>query len=148
VDLHRPLQLATENLRPAIEESHAKVTHGALPSLPINTSRITQLFENLLGNAIKYGKPDQPPVVHVSCVHSSEECTLCVQDNGIGFEKNYAEQIFGVFKRLHGRDVPGTGIGLALCRKIVESHGGRIWAESTPGVGSRFSFTIPVGNAQ
>ena len=146
-DLNRPLQLASTNLRSAIEESHATVTHGDLPFLPIDLSRITQLFENLLSNAIKYGKPGQAPQVHVSCVCSCDECTLSVQDNGIGFESDYAEQIFGMFKRLHGRDVPGTGIGLALCRKIVESHGGRIWAESTPGVGSKFSFTIPVGVA-
>lgn len=146
-DLRKPLQLATTNLHSSIEESHATVTYGELPSLPIDMSRVTQLFENLLANAIKYGKPEEPPRVQVSCVCSSEECTVSVQDNGIGFENNYAEQIFGLFKRLHGRDVPGTGIGLALCRKIVESHGGRIWAESTPGVGSRFSFTIPVGAA-
>ncbi len=146
-DLRQPLRLAAANLRSSIEESRATVTCGELPWLPMDMSRITQLFENLLGNAIKYGKPDEPPRVEVSCVCSSEECTVSVQDNGIGFENNYAEQIFGLFKRLHGRDVPGTGIGLALCRKIVESHGGRIWAESTLGVGSRFSFTIPVGAA-
>jgi PAS domain S-box-containing protein len=144
-DLRQPLQLATTKLRSSIEESHATVTYGELPSLPIDMSRVTQLFENLLGNAIKYGKPNQPPQIEVSCGCFSEECTVSVQDNGIGFEDNYAEQIFGLFKRLHGRDVPGTGIGLAVCRKIVESHGGRIWAESTPGVGSKFSFTIPVG---
>lgn len=146
-DLNHPLQLATAKLRSAIEESQATVTHGDLPFLPIDIPRITQLFENLLGNAIKYGKPDQPPRVHISCVCSCDECTLSVEDNGIGFENNYAEQIFRMFKRLHGRDVPGTGIGLAICRKIVESHGGRIWAESTPGEGSKFSFTIPVGAA-
>jgi PAS domain S-box-containing protein len=147
-DLTQPLQLAISNLGSAIDESKAVVTHEELPSVMADTARMTQLFQNLLGNAIKYRKPDEHPRIHISCIRNEREWILSVRDNGIGFEKKRAEQVFGMFKRLHGQEIPGTGIGLALCRKIVESFGGRIWAESAPGVGSTFSFTIPISSRE
>ncbi|MGI8960121.1 MAG: ATP-binding protein [Bryobacteraceae bacterium] len=147
-NMKQPLQLAISNLRSALDETKATVTHDDLPVLTVDAARMTQLFQNLVGNGIKYRKPDEPPRIHVSCMPNQHACVISVQDNGIGFESDYAEQIFGMFKRLHGRETPGTGIGLAICKKIVESHGGRIWAESTPGVGSTFSFSIPVSSPE
>ena len=147
-DMTQALQLAISNLQTAIDESGAMVTHDELPFLVADAARMTQLLQNLLGNGIKYRKPDEPPRLHVSCIRSEHEYVFSIRDNGVGFEQEYAEQIFGMFKRLHGREIPGTGIGLAICRKIVESHGGRIWAESSPGVGSTFSFTIPVSSPE
>jgi PAS domain S-box-containing protein len=143
-DLAQALSVATSNLRSAIDESGAKISHDKLPLAIIDAARIAQVFQNLVGNAIKYRKLDEPPRVHVSAVREpNNDWLTTVQDNGMGFDAAYAEQVFGMFKRLHGREIPGTGIGLAICKKIVESHGGRIWASSTPGAGSRFSFTIP-----
>ncbi len=142
-ELSQPLELAISNLASAIGESKATVTYDDLPALVVDSARWTQLFQNLLGNAIKYRKPEEPPRIHVSCSRHENEWIFAVHDNGVGFKQEQAEQVFGMFKRLHGREVPGTGIGLALCRKIVESFDGRIWADSAPGVGSTFSFTIP-----
>ncbi len=133
-ELIQPLQAALSNLASAIDESHATVTYEDLPSLVIDTARMTQLFQNLLGNAIKYRNPQEPPRIHVSCRHHENEWVFGVRDNGVGFKKEYAEQVFGMFKRLHGRDVPGTGIGLALCRKtrrvFRRPHLGRFHARS------------------
>ena len=142
--LGQVLDAALGNLRAAIEESKAVVTHDDLPYLTVDAARISQVFQNLVGNAIKYRKPDEAPRVHVSARRNADErWEITVRDNGLGFDAGYAEQIFGMFKRLHGKDIPGTGIGLAICKKIVESHGGRIWAVSQPGVGSAFVFTLP-----
>jgi light-regulated signal transduction histidine kinase (bacteriophytochrome) len=141
--LDRTLAIATANLRSAIEENLAVVTHDKLPIVSLDAARIAQVFQNLIGNAIKYRKPDQAPRVHVSASRSDGAWIFGVEDNGLGFDSRYSEQVFGMFKRLHGREIAGTGIGLALCKKVVELHGGRIWAESTPNVGSRFCFTIP-----
>jgi phosphoserine phosphatase RsbU/P len=143
-DMNRPLQIALSNLRAAIDESNAAVTSDELPSLVVDAGRMAQVFQNLIGNAIKYRNPDVAPRIHISCIKHEQEYVFGVQDNGVGFEKQYAEQIFGVFKRLHGREIPGTGIGLAICKKMVESHGGRIRAESTVGVGSTFYFSLPI----
>jgi light-regulated signal transduction histidine kinase (bacteriophytochrome) len=143
-DLAEPLGFAISNLHSAIEESGAIISHEALPSLVVDAARMTQLFQNLIGNAIKYRKQDEAPQIHISCTTGQHECTVSIQDNGIGFEAEYSEQVFGMFNRLHGWEIPGTGLGLAICRKIVNLHGGRIWAESTPDLGSTFSFTIPV----
>jgi PAS domain S-box-containing protein len=143
-DMIQVLAAALANLRSSIDETRAIVTHDALPMLNVDAARIAQVFQNLVGNAIKYRKPDETPRIHVSAGKERNECwVISVQDNGLGFDDSYADQIFGMFKRLHGREIAGTGIGLAICRKIVESHGGKIWAASTPGVGSRFSFTLP-----
>jgi PAS domain S-box-containing protein len=142
-NLEQALAIALSNLSSAITESNATITHGPLPVIMADAARIVQLLQNLVGNAIKYRKSAEAPRVHISAIKAeNEEGLISVEDNGLGFDAIYAEQIFGMFKRLHGRDIPGTGIGLALCKKIVEAHGGRIWATSTPGIGSRFYFTI------
>lgn len=143
-DMAQAWSAALSNLSAAITETGATITQDPLPVVRIDAARIAQVFQNLVGNALKYRRLDEPPQVHVSATKEPGEVWLIsVQDNGMGFDARYADQIFGMFKRLHGRDIPGTGIGLAICRKIVEAHGGRIWAESSPGAGSRFSFTIP-----
>jgi PAS domain S-box-containing protein len=137
------LAIAIANLRFAIQESQAIITNDKLPVATLDAARISQVFQNLIGNAIKYRKPDETPRVHVSAGLEGREWVFQVEDNGLGFDPRYSEHIFAMFKRLHGRDIAGTGIGLAICKRIVEMQGGRIWATSTPGVGSRFSFTIP-----
>lgn len=137
------IAIAVANLRSAIEDSRAVVTHDRMPIVTMDAARVSQVFQNLIGNAIKYRKPDVPPRVHITAVQEGRVWLFAVQDNGLGFDPHYAEQIFAMFKRLHGREISGTGIGLAICKKVIESHGGRIWAESTPNEGSRFSFTIP-----
>lgn len=147
-DMNRPLQIALSNLRAAIDESNATITSDELPSLIVDAPRMAQVFQNLIGNAIKYRKPDEVPRIHISSAKHPHEYLFSVQDNGLGFENEYAEQIFGVFKRLHGREIPGTGIGLAICKKMVESHGGQIRAESAVGVGSTFYFSVPIAGPE
>ena len=130
-------------LQPAIEESAAKVTHDPLPTVMGDESQLLQLFQNLIGNAIKY-RDNKPPVVQVSCKQEGGNWLFSVRDNGIGIDPKYAERIFVIFQRLHsGNQYAGTGIGLAVCKKIVERHGGKIWVESEPGKGAAFHFTIP-----
>lgn len=136
------------HLHGAIEESRATVTQGELPLVFSDAAQLSQVFQNLISNAIKYRKPDVDPVIQVSCTVDGDRATFCVKDNGMGFKQEYAERIFLLFQRLHGRSIPGTGIGLALCRRIVERHGGRIWATSEEGVGSSFFFTTPLAHAQ
>jgi signal transduction histidine kinase len=131
------------NLAPAIQEAAAEITSDPLPSVYSDQMQLLQLFQNLIGNALKY-RSAEPPRVHVSAEKVDSEWVISVRDNGIGFDPQYSDRIFGVFKRLHGRDVPGTGIGLALCKRIMEKHGGRIWAESEPGKGSVFFMAFPV----
>jgi PAS domain S-box-containing protein len=138
------LDASIASLHTAALESGAVITTGEIPIvLRGSAPQLQQLLINLLGNAIKYARPEVPPLIHIQAEREDGMWHFLVRDNGQGFDPAYQERIFGVFRRLQGRDVPGTGIGLALCRRIVERHGGRIWAESTPGAGSRFHFTIP-----
>ncbi len=133
------------NLRQAVEDSGATVTVGPLPTVFADATQLSQLFQNLIGNGIKYCS-DLVPDIHVGARVDGTEWEFSVQDNGIGIEAQYFERIFVMFQRLHTRkEYSGTGMGLAICRKIVERHGGRIWVESRPGDGSTFWFTIPRG---
>ncbi len=135
---------ALENLGGAIVESGARITSGSLPLLRVHSTHLRVLFQNLIGNAIKYRSPDRAPEISVRAEHERGGWTVTVQDNGIGIESQYQEQIFGLFTRLHNTDrYDGTGIGLAICQRIVERYRGRIWVESEPGSGSAFRFFIP-----
>lgn len=137
------LHVALANLAVAIRESRARITHTDLPTVWGDESQITQLLQNLIGNAIKFCG-DQPPEIEIRAERLADSWRISVRDNGIGIDPQYFERIFVVFQRLHTRRAyPGTGIGLALCKKIVERHGGRLAVESAPGQGATFSFTIP-----
>jgi light-regulated signal transduction histidine kinase (bacteriophytochrome) len=137
------LQQALINLRGAVEESGALVTHDALPTVLADETQLIQLFQNLVGNAIKYQSPGVPRV-HISAAKNGVgKWIFSVQDNGLGIDPQYFERIFGMFQRLHKREeFAGTGIGLAICKKIVERHGGSISVESQPGQGSTFRFAL------
>ena len=142
------LDRTLENLEPVITESRAVVTRDPLPTLRADPVALSQLFQNLLANAIKF-HGEQPPRIHVSVKKNETEWLFLVRDNGIGIEPQYFDRIFVIFQRLHNRsEYPGSGIGLAICKKIVMRHGGRIWVESKPGEGSIFHFTIPFKNAE
>ncbi len=143
VDVEAALHAVLDNLRPRIEAAGAIVDHDALPPVWGNATQLEQVFQNLIGNAIKYKHPDRAPRIHVSGHRLGDESVFRVSDNGVGFPPERAEDVFGLFTRFHRAEVAGTGIGLALCRRIVEGHGGRIWAESEPGTGSSFWFTLP-----
>jgi PAS domain S-box-containing protein len=137
------LQKALTNLRAAIENSGAVVTHDPLPTLDVDDMQLVQLFQNLVGNAIKF-KGTEAPRIHIGAQEDDEQWSFAVQDNGIGIERQYFDRIFMVFQRLHNKsEYPGTGIGLAICKKVIDRHGGRIWVVSKPGEGSRFCFTLP-----
>ena len=132
------------DLEMAIEESGAVVTHGTLPEVMGDAAQLRQVFQNLISNAIKF-RGQEPPRIHVSCERSGDEWLFSVRDNGIGIDPQYADRLFVIFRRLHTKaEYPGTGIGLATCRRLVERHGGRIWLKSEPGKGSTFFFTLPV----
>lgn len=126
-----------------VRESGAVITHDSLPAVTAEEFPLTLLLQNLIGNAIKYRREDQPPRIRVSAVRGAGAWNFSVTDNGIGIEAEHLETIFAPFKRLHGREYPGTGLGLAMCSKIVERYRGRIWVESTPGQGAAFHFTLP-----
>jgi signal transduction histidine kinase len=131
------------NLKLAIDESGAVVTHDPLPTLSADRTQLTQLFQNLIGNAIKFRGVEQPRV-HVAVERQGTEWLFSICDNGIGIDPQYLERIFIIFQRLHTRtEYPGTGMGLAICKKIVERHGGRIWVESQSGQGTKFCFVVP-----
>lgn len=143
VDCNAVLQSVLKNLGAAIAESGAEVTSGPLPEIRAHESNMIEVFQNLIGNAIKY-RSDAPPRIHVSAEPQAGAWTFSISDNGMGIAPEYQDRIFGVFKRLHGREIAGTGIGLAICKRIVERYGGRIWAESAgEGKGTTFRFTIP-----
>jgi light-regulated signal transduction histidine kinase (bacteriophytochrome) len=134
---------AVANLQTAIQESGAQVTRSDLPTVWGNATLLGQVFQNLVGNAIKFRR-DQPPQIHVAVERQPGDWLFSFRDNGIGIDSRQTERIFEIFQRLHSRQqYPGTGIGLAICKKVVERHGGRISVDSEPGHGSVFSFTIP-----
>jgi light-regulated signal transduction histidine kinase (bacteriophytochrome) len=137
------LAKALANLRGAQEASGAQVSHDAMPEVVADSGQLTQVFQNLIGNAMKF-RGEEPPRIQVGAQAREKVWVFSVRDNGIGFDPQYADRIFLVFQRLHNRaEYPGTGIGLAICKKIVDRHGGRIWVDSHPGTGSTFFFTIP-----
>ncbi len=143
-DAAENLRRALTNLRISIDESRAVITCDLLPKVRGDPIQLTLLFQNLIGNAIKFARTGIPPEVHVGVRPGQNDWTFWVRDNGIGIAAEHHEQIFTIFRRLHSStEYPGTGVGLAICRKIVERHGGRIWVESDTGQGSTFFFTIP-----
>ena len=144
VEASRVLEGAIGNLRAMIEDSGATVTHDDLPTVMGDRSQLLQVFQNLIGNAIKFRHPDRPPRIHVSARSIDGWWEFSVRDNGIGIPPEQHERVFVIFQRLHTRDkYPGSGIGLALVKRIIERHGGRVWVESIPGEGTNFLFTLP-----
>ena len=129
-------------LEALIRENNAVVKHDPLPPVSVDFNELVQLFQNLIGNGLKYRR-DETPRIHISAEQRNDEWMFSVRDNGLGIDPKYYDQIFGIFTRLHGPEYSGNGIGLAICKKIVERHRGRIWVESDPGKGSRFYFTLP-----
>lgn len=142
IDADIVLQWAMMNLRGIIQETGAVITSEALPQIAADQGQMAQLFQNLIGNALKY-RSQETPRVHIRSEKEGGEWVFSVSDNSIGIPIEYRERIFDPFKRLHGNKIPGTGLGLALCKRIVENHNGRIWVESEVGKGSTFRFTIP-----
>jgi PAS domain S-box-containing protein len=142
-DMNAAVFVATGNLYITIQESSAKVTHDPLPSILGDETQIAQVLQNLIGNAIKYHRKDIPSEIHISAEPGDGLHTFMIRDNGVGIAEQYRDTVFGLFKRLHGKEVPGSGIGLALCKRIIELHGGKIWVESIVGEGSTFYFTLP-----
>ena len=144
VDLNKVMKQTLTNLKATIDESGATVNVETLPTVSANSLHMNQLFQNLISNAIKFRKEGVPPVVNISAAHEGNEWHFIVSDNGIGIEKEFADKIFVIFQRLHNNsEYPGTGIGLAICKRIIEKLGGRIWVESSNGSGANFNFTIP-----
>jgi light-regulated signal transduction histidine kinase (bacteriophytochrome) len=136
------LEWALENLKDEIQAQNVEVTYDDMPEILSERVQLAAVFQNLIGNAIKYRGAD-PPRIHVSAERRDKEWIFGVADNGIGVAGDHREYIFGLFRRLHGPAFPGNGVGLAICKRIVERHGGRIWVESQPNEGAKFYFTIP-----
>jgi hypothetical protein len=143
VDCNRVLSQALLNLQPEIRKSGAVVTSDTLPTVVADEIMMLQVLENLVDNSIKY-TGEAVPKVHVSAVRAGERWQFSVRDNGIGIHPADAKRVFDMFRRFDGKGVPGTGLGLALCKKAIERHGGRIWVESEVGQGAAFRFTIPI----
>lgn len=140
------LSQAIANLRGRITETQASVTYDPMPQLVADGTQLMQLFQNLIGNAVKFRQPDRPPQIHISVERLEETWKFGIHDNGIGIDPQFSNRIFVIFQRLHTRDeYPGSGMGLAICKKIVECHRGQIWVESELGQGATFYFTLPVG---
>jgi signal transduction histidine kinase len=142
ISFEKLLSEAEISLQAAIRESQAQIEHGPLPTLVVDQVQFSQVLQNLLSNAIKYRR-DAPPRINVQARRERGNWIFSVADNGRGFQPEFSERIFGLFQRLHGRDVEGTGMGLSISRKILERHGGRIWAESNEDTGSTFYFSLP-----
>lgn len=144
VKLDRAVQLVLANLRASVQDTQAEITYGELPTVVGDKPQLVQLLQNLIGNAIKF-HDQPPPKIHLTAEQNGAEWLVSVRDNGIGIAPEFYSRIFEFFRRLHNRDrFPGTGIGLAICKRVVERHGGRIWVESTLGEGSTFFFTLPM----
>lgn len=144
VDTSQLVDRVVSDLGAAIAETGASVTRDTLPTVMGDATQLHQVFQNLIANGIKFHRPEERPRVHISATHAPGPCTFGVSDNGIGIEPQYQERIFALFQRLHTRaDYPGTGIGLAICKKIIERHSGQIWVESEPGRATTFRFTLP-----
>jgi PAS domain S-box-containing protein len=143
-DCNEALQTVISQMDGVIRENGAEVTPDLLPVLDVDPGQLATVFRHLLSNSIKFARPTESPRVHFSArSDGATSWVFSVEDNGVGFDPRYSEQIFGIFKRLHGAHMPGTGIGLAICKAIIERHGGRIWAKSEPGRGATFYFTLP-----
>lgn len=143
IDMDEILDKVLKNLEVSINENNTQISYEKLPKIKADPSQISQIFQNLIGNSIRF-KRQENPVININSHENEDEWIFTVQDNGIGIDPEYSEKIFEVFKRLHGKDkYPGTGIGLAIAKKIVERHGGSIWVESELNKGSKFIFTIP-----
>ncbi len=144
VSSEQVVQTALRNLDLAIKESSAVVRYGNLPVVDADETKLVQVMQNLLANALKFRKAQVVPEVSITAQHAGDEWTFAITDNGIGFDPKYCDRIFQIFQRLHGiGKYPGNGIGLAICRRVIEHHGGRLWAESQPETGSTFFFTLP-----
>jgi len=141
-DTNDVVQAVLANLRAGFEECGGAVECGMLPSVRIPEAQLMQVFQNIIGNAIKY-RSTAPPRIRISASQQADEWVFAIQDNGIGIRPEYADRIFGLFRRLHGVEIPGTGIGLAICKRIIDHHGGRIWVESQEGAGATFYFALP-----
>lgn len=145
VDIGKTVDRALQNLRMSTEESNAQITVNELPELNVDATQISQLFQNLIGNAIKYRHKDTAPQITISAKKHKNSYVFSVADNGIGIPKEHFERVFTIFQRLHTRtEYPGNGIGLSICSKIIDKHGGKIWVESITGKGSTFYFSLPV----
>ena len=144
VDCGKVIEKVLLNLKAAVEENGAVVVCEGLPVVEADEIRLIQLFQNLVSNAIKYRRAE-PPRIRITAQRREFDWLFSVEDNGIGIRPEYSQQVFGIFKRLHGHTYPGTGIGLAICQRIVERYSGRIWVESMLGKGSKFCFTLPPG---
>jgi signal transduction histidine kinase len=144
-DLNEALSQAMTTLNVRIRENSAHIEYQELPTVVGDQSQLTQVFQNLLSNALKYRRNDVPPKIVIAAERQGLDWVVSVRDNGIGFEQQHAERIFGLFKRLHKDEYPGTGLGLAICQRIIERCGGRMWAEGRPGEGSTFYFALPGG---
>lgn len=148
-DLDDVLDKVLVNLTATIRENHAIITFDGLPAVLSDETQMIQLFQNLIGNAIKFRQPEVPPHIHIEAEQKNGVWEFSVADNGIGFDLQFSERIFVIFQRLHGKDeYSGTGIGLAISKRIIERHGGKIWAESQPGLGTTFYFTLPISDHQ
>jgi light-regulated signal transduction histidine kinase (bacteriophytochrome) len=137
------VQLALLGMQSKLNDCGAEVHFDKLPQVSVDESQFKELFEYLIGNSLLY-RGSEPPNIHIRAEETEDECTISVQDNGVGIEKEYQEKIFRPFSRLHNKDYPGVGLGLTISRKIVEAHGGRMWVESDGQTGSTFRFTLPV----
>ena len=143
IKMEEALEQALVNLKMSIEENNANITHDPLPIITADYSQMIQLLQNLIGNSIKY-RSDKIPEIHISAQEKDNDWIFSVEDNGIGIDPQYSDQVFQIFKRLHtNEEYKGTGIGLAITKRIIERHSGRIWVESELGKGSKFYFTIP-----